>query len=189
MKAFSFIVLLVVLSIISTLNYYTSNDPGSSIENTVNNTFPSIDKSGIRSAVGSTIYKVTAKLDNFEKRINVSSSIYVFPEDPAGADTIFFFLGVIDVAANTGLINSTRQKLNSFSNFDIGNFQINGITKELNFYDTGNGGIADSVIGYINLNDVNHDRDTIVISLDYNININSESSTLGYATGREFYYV
>ena len=127
MKALSFIVLLVVLSVISTLNYYTSNDPGSSIENSVDNTYSSLDKSGIGSAAGSTIYKVTAELNNYEKRITVSSSICVYPEDPDGADTLFFFLGVNDVATNSELNNSASQNLNSFNNFDIDKSKLDHI--------------------------------------------------------------
>ena len=189
MKAFPFIVLLVVFSIFSTLNYYTSSDRGSSFETTMKSASPFVDKNTFELSERSTVYKVIADLNNLEKSINVSSSISLYSGEPEGIDTLFFFLGANDVATNTGSNNSTSQKLSNFNNFEIDYIQINGINKDLKFYDTGNAAVGDSVIGYIILNDVNQDRDSLVISLDYKINIQPESPALGYATGREFYYV
>jgi len=189
MKAFSLIILLVVFSIISILSYYTSADKASSAGTMVNDTFSASDNKNTLHAERSTIYIADAKLNNIDKSINVSSSIYVHVEDPDGADTLFFILGLNDVVTTIESNNSAGQKLITFKNFEIYKTQINGNNTQLKFYDTGNSELSDSVIGFINLNDFIFDKDTIIISLDYNINIQSESSAIGYAAGREFFYV
>jgi hypothetical protein len=189
MKVLSLIALVLIFLFITTINFFVSGNNrfvnelrfGKEVNPPTEIYLPPVGPN--------VIYHARAELDDIEKSLEVSCSIYLMPEKISDLDSLLFFLGFNDVILNGGHNKSTGKRVIDFSNFDFDEIKINGNAAEMKFVDFASGGISDSAIGFIELNDDITASDTVIISLDYKITIQPDSPSPGYAEGREFYYI